>query len=193
MAHPPLIALQCPHRFDVEPWSVAVVFPVEELTYAFRAYVSSTFLRNRTQDSGTREKCNGICGHGQLRARLGLLLIKTQESPWDKTGDCRYKLKLVTLYGSFPARLMRCQEYREHEECGPQLSDNRQAKVKSLLLRAHDPFSIRCLFNMISLKLKKIINSESSFNRPSCCFNLPSSPARDLAWRDLCTCLEIRG
>lgn len=113
-----------------------------------------------------REKCNGICGHGQLRARLGLLLTQNLESPWDKTGDYRCKLKLVTLYGSFPTRLMKCQEYREHEEYGPQLSDNRQAKVKHLLLRlrAHEPFSLRFLFTMIKLKLKRKINSESNFN-----------------------------
>lgn len=108
------------------------------------------------RDIDTRETCNGICGHGRLRARLGLFLTQNLESPWDKTGDCRCKLKLVTLHGSFPARLMRCQEYREHEEYGQQLSDNRQAKVKRLLLRlrAHDPFSTRFLFIIISLKLK---------------------------------------
>lgn len=118
------------------------------------------------QDIDTRETCNGICEHGRLRARLGLFLTQNLESPWDKTGDCRCELKLVTLHGSFPARLVRCQEYREHEEYGPQLSDNRQAKVKRLLLRlgAHDPFSIRCLFIMIRLKLSKIMNPESNFN-----------------------------
>lgn len=130
------------HNFHVDSLSSLVELSFEELPYcASRGYVFSAFGRKRKQDIDTREKCSGICGHGQFRARIGLLLTQIPESPWDRTGVCKYMLKSETLYESFPARLPRCQECHAHVKCESQPFDSKLAMLKRRPLRLRADYS----------------------------------------------------